>query len=339
METPLESIFIGGGTPTILKPPLLSKMLDAVKIMLPMTKDCEWTVEANPETITSEVADVLASHGVNRISIGAQSFHLQNLKTLERWHDPESVPRAISHVVDAGIDNFNIDLIYAIPKQTIAQVESDLQTAIDLNPLHLSCYALIYEPNTPLRTRLDRGDIVRVDQEVEADMFELVRSVLSKANYDQYEISNFSRSGFECIHNKMYWKNQNWWPFGPAAAGHVDGRRWKNIPRLSEYFSAGQLPPVEDVELLNDDRRAGEAFMLGLRMLKGMDRSVVEQLVDQSAGRWRQGLIDGFVIQELLHWRNDRLALTEAGILVADTVISSLLMHDDAITDTSVEVV
>jgi oxygen-independent coproporphyrinogen-3 oxidase len=335
MDTPLQTIFIGGGTPTLLEPSLLTRLLRAVKKNLPMQEDCEWTVEANPETVTSEVADVLASNGVNRVSIGAQSFNLLNLKTLERWHDPESVPRAIAHFVDAGIDNYNVDLIYSIPNQTIEQVESDLRIAVDLKPKHLSCYSLIYEPNTPLRTRLDRGEIIRVDQDVEADMFEVVRATLKDANYDHYEISNFSRSGFECAHNLLYWKNNNWWPFGPAAAGHVDGRRWRNIPRLSEYFRLEGLPPIEDVETLDSDKRAGEAFMLGLRILEGIDRSRVEFLIDQSVESWRKSVIDGHIDENLLHWKNNNLALTETGILVADTVISSLLMHDDVITDTS----
>jgi len=335
METPLQSIFIGGGTPTLLEPSLLSRLLKAVKNELPMHEDCEWTVEANPETVTGEVAGILALNGVNRVSIGAQSFNLQNLKTLERWHDPESVSRAISYFADAGIENYNLDLIYSIPKQTIEQVESDLRIAIDLQPKHLSCYALIYEPNTPLRTRLERGEVVRVDQEVEADMFEMVRAKLKEAEYEHYEISNFARSGFECVHNLLYWKNNNWWPFGPAAAGHVDGRRWRNIPRLSDYFSLERLPPIEDVETLHNDKRAGESFMLGLRILEGIDRSRVEFLNDLSLDCWRERVIDGHIKDKLLHWKNNKLALTETGILVADTVISSLLMHDDLITDTS----
>ena len=335
MKSPLKSIFIGGGTPTLLEPILLCRLLKAVNNELPMHEDCEWTVEANPETVTSEVACVLASHGVNRVSIGAQSFNLQNLKTLERWHDPESVPKAISYFADAGIDNFNLDLIYSIPNQTIEQVESDLRIAIDLQPKHLSCYSLIYEPNTPLRTRLDRGEVMRVDQDVEADMFEMVRATLKQAGYEHYEISNFARSGFECAHNLLYWKNNNWWPFGPAAAGHVDGRRWRNIPRLSDYFSLEGLPLIEDVETLDSDKRAGESFMLGLRILEGIDRSRVEFLIDQSLECWREHIIDGLIKENLLHWKNNKLALTETGILVADTVISSLLMHDDLITDTS----
>lgn len=335
MESPLQSIFIGGGTPTLLEPALLARMLKTVKNVLPMNTDCEWTVEANPETVTSEVANVLASHGVNRVSIGAQSFNLQNLKTLERWHDPESVPRAIAHFVEAGIDNYNLDLIYAIPNQTVEQVESDLQIAIELQPKHLSCYALIYEPNTALRMRLDRGEVLRVDQGIEADMFEMVRCTLAESDYKQYEISNFARKGFECVHNLSYWQNKNWWPIGPAAAGHVDGRRWRNVPRLSDYFSKEPLPPIEDVELLDGDKRAGESFMLGLRILDGIDQSNVQFLIDQSLDSWRKDVIDRHIEANLLHWKNNKLALTETGILVADTVISSLLMHDDLITDTS----
>lgn len=333
MNKPLKSVFVGGGTPTLLEPELFERMLLAIRTMLPLAPECEWTVEANPETVTDTLAELMAAHGVNRASIGAQSFNPVLLKTLERWHDPERVARAVSCFKKAGIDNYNLDLIYSIPQQTILQVEQDLQRAIDLKPTHLSCYALIYEPNTPLLARLERGEIQRVDQDVEADMFELVRNTLLRENYLQYEISNFAQQGFACRHNVMYWRNRSWWPFGPAASGHLDGRRWKNVPRLSDYIRVGPLPPVQDVELLNDDRRAGESCMLGLRMMEGMERHLVELLVEQSPQRWRLPVIERFLQEELLHWKNDNLALTDRGIPLADTVISALLIRDEAMVD------
>ena len=335
MHKPLDSVFVGGGTPTLLAPMLFDRLLAAIRYELPLAPGCEWTIEANPETVTNEVAQIMAKHGVNRVSIGAQSFDKVQLKTLERWHEPESVERAVSCFRAAGIDNYNLDLIYSIPGQTISQVQDDLLRAIDLQPKHLSCYALIYEPNTPLRTRLDLGEVIRVEQDIEAEMFELVRTILHEANYLQYEISNFAMRGYECRHNLMYWKNKSWWPFGPAAAGHLDGRRWKNAPRLSEYILNEPLPFVQDVETLDDDRSAGEAFMLGLRMLKGMERTWVESLVEQSTSRWREHVIERFIKEKLLHWKSDNLALTANGILVADTVILALLMREDTMTDTS----
>ena len=325
----LQTIFIGGGTPTLLEPSLLKNMLEAVQRHLPMAQDIEFTIEANPETVTAEKADIMASCSVNRVSIGAQSFDPALLKILERWHDPVNVGRAVSFVKKAGISNVSMDLIYAIPSQTIALVKSDLHHVIELNPLHISCYALTYEPNTPMLHRLKAGEVFRVEHELEAEMFDVVSSELASHGFAQYEISNYAKDGRVCKHNLMYWKNKNWWPFGPAGAGHIDGRRWRNTPRLSDYLSETSLPPVENVELLNEDIQAGEAFMMGLRLLEGMERSWVNSLLEMSSNNWRNEVIDCSIDSGLLVWKKEMLLLTDKGLHFADTVISDLLMRDE----------
>jgi len=331
----LDTIFIGGGTPTIFEPQLFDKMLQAVSKCLPRSSQCEWTIEANPETVTYEKAECMVRNGVNRVSIGAQSFHPALLKSLERWHDPENVGKAVECVRSVGIQDINLDVIYAIPSQTMDQLLVDLEQSIALSPTHMSCYSLIYEPNTPLRTRLDRGEVQRVEHELEASMFSCVAEVLQHAGYAQYEISNFAKEGYECKHNISYWTNQAWWPFGPSASGHLSGRRWKNSPRLSEYLSADGLPPILDVETLDSDASAGESFMLGLRLIRGMERSWVESLLAQSNNEWRKGVIEQYIREGQLHWVDDHLALTCEGIRIADTVILALLMQDDEMTDTT----
>ncbi len=324
----LETIFIGGGTPTLLEPELLLQMLEAIVRYLPLAKDVEFTIEANPETVTAEKTDIMSSCGVNRLSIGAQSFDEKLLKQLERWHEPKNVKRAVDIARESGIHNINIDLIYAIPTQNIAQVEHDLCEAISLSPNHLSCYALTYELNTPLRHRLESGSVTRVEHDVEAEMFDVVTRELTLAGYSQYEISNFAKSSFACKHNVMYWKNKNWWPFGPAASGHIDGRRWRNTPRLTEYLQDLDLPPVHDVECLDDDTQAGEAFMMGLRLLEGMERLWVEELLEKTPEEWRRVVIERNVANGMLEWKKEMLALTSEGVRFADTVISELLMRD-----------
>jgi len=277
----------------------------------------------------------MVRNGVNRVSIGAQSFHPALLKSLERWHDPENVGKAVECVRSVGIQDINLDVIYAIPSQTMDQLLVDLEQSIALSPTHMSCYSLIYEPNTPLRTRLDRGEVQRVEHELEASMFSCVAEVLQHAGYAQYEISNFAKEGYECKHNISYWTNQAWWPFGPSASGHLSGRRWKNSPRLSEYLSADGLPPILDVETLDSDASAGESFMLGLRLIRRMERSWVESLLAQSNNEWRKGVIEQYIREGQLHWVDDHLALTCEGIRIADTVILALLMQDDEMTDTT----
>jgi oxygen-independent coproporphyrinogen-3 oxidase len=326
----LETVFIGGGTPTLLEESLFDRMLAGIHSSIPMSSNVEFSIEANPETVTAQKAISMVEHGINRVSIGAQSFNLELLLVLERWHEPCSVNRAVDCVHAAGIQNVNLDIIYSIPTQTIEQVRFDLNQAMALSPTHMSCYALTYELNTPLLQRLRTGAITRVDHDLEADMFDIVTEELESNGYAQYEISNYAKEGFTCKHNLMYWNNNNWWPFGPAAAGHIDGRRWRNAPRLRDYFVHAPLPLVEDVELLPKDTQAGEAFMMGLRLLRGMERSWVESLVLQSSNQWRQAVIDRNCDSGLLQWEKNHLALTAKGLHFADSVISEFLSKVDS---------
>ncbi len=332
--SPVDTIFIGGGTPTIFEEALFETMLEAVSNSVPRSSVCEWSIEANPETVTAKKAESMKHYGVNRVSIGAQSFDKTLLKTLERWHEINNVKHAVSTVKDAGIHNINLDLMYAIPNQTEEQLLHDLQSAIALNPSHLSCYSLTYELGTPLRTRLERGEVQSIEHELEAAMFETVRTELTKEGYLQYEISNFAKEGNECAHNIAYWKNESWWPIGPSASGHLNGRRWKNAPSITQYIKGGSLPVVTDLELLSPDQSAGESFMLGLRLLNGMEEAWVQRLIKQSNNEWRENVLNDYIQEGFLHWQRGNLALTAKGIRFADTVISALLMQDVAITDT-----
>ncbi|HWB20799.1 MAG TPA: radical SAM family heme chaperone HemW, partial [Phycisphaerales bacterium] len=197
LRSPLQSIFIGGGTPTLLEPPLLHELLIAIQSLIPaQTSACplEFTVEANPETVTTEIAEILKSGGVNRVSIGCQSFNPAHLKTLERWHDPASVPRAVSHLRKAGIHNINLDLIFAIPGQLLDDWLADLDAALSLQPDHISCYGLTYEPNTPLTMKMKSGTIIPAENDLEAAMYEAAIDRLAAAGFHHYEISNWARA-------------------------------------------------------------------------------------------------------------------------------------------------
>lgn len=322
----VKTIFVGGGTPTLLAAEQWQRLLDAIADYLAPAADCEFTVEANPETVTAQLAATLVRGGVNRISIGAQSFNQVHLKTLERWHDPANVKRSVELIRNAGIESINLDLIFAIPGQSLDDWLTDLDTALVLEPSHLSCYGLTYEPNTPMTAKMRQGRFEPADQEVEAAMYRAILQRLAEAGFEHYEISAWARPGKRCQHNLRYWTNADWWPLGPSASGHVAGVRWKNIPRLGSYLESSALPPIVDFEQVDVDTRVGEALMLGLRLVEGMSISDVHELLAVGQrGKSRADAIAHHTAAGLLEQIDGRLRLTCDGLLLADSVLADLV--------------
>ena len=326
LTVPIETVFVGGGTPTMLGADLLGRMLSSIRRTLPIASNAEWSVEANPETVNEAVADALAQSGVRRVSLGAQSFNPKLLKALERDHDPASVERAVGLLRRAGIPQVNLDLIFAIPGSTIADWEADLLRALSIGPDHLSAYGLVYEPNTPLTVKLRKGAVTRLPEDEEAEQYEFVVEKLAKSGYERYEISNWSLPGMACRHNILYWENADWWAFGPSAAAHGNGVRWRNIPRLATWLENRPSAPVEEIECLGADANAGESFMLGLRLMKGMPLERVETLLNcgENAPRRRHS-IETFTQDGLLEQADGHLRLSARGFMIADTVLSALI--------------
>lgn len=329
---PLSTIFVGGGTPTLLAPPLLRQAMRAIRERLPLAPDAEWTVEANPETVTDDVAQALVQEGVNRVSIGAQSFQPEHLKSLERWHDPASVGRAVACMRRNGIARINIDLIFGIPGSTPQDWCADLDAALALGPTHVSCYGLTYEPNTAMTHRLARGEFARCPEEIEAAMYEATVARLAAAGFAQYEISNWCLPGEECRHNMLYWRNQDWLAFGPSASGHAQGVRWKNVPRLGDWLTSGPWSPVVDVEQVDADARVGERLMMGLRLREGVAvRELYDMLAAGTRGAERRQVIDGAMAEGLLEeWARPNgseraVRFTAKGQLLADSVLCRLI--------------
>lgn len=326
----IETVFIGGGTPTHLPANDLSRLLGGLRTLLTAGGHLltEWTIEANPDTITPHVASLLANSGITRVSLGAQSFDPGSLAALERLHDPRNVAAAIEQLRAAGIDDVSLDLIFGIPGQVdpLGTWTRDLNEAIALDPTHLSCYGLTYEAGTPLRRRLDAGDVCRISQDHEAAMYEHCCGRLADAGFEQYEISNWARTGHACLHNLGYWRNTNWWPLGPGGSGHVDGSRWRNVPRLGQWLEQRGLPAIDGLERLDQDGCLGERLMLGLRLNEGIAKQLVEAAVAApQRGPARGNAIERHVAGGLLCWQRDRLGLTSRGRLLADTVIAELL--------------
>ena len=322
----VNTIFIGGGTPTLLAVEYWQQLLAATAQHLPASPKREFTVEANPETVTAELAGTLAGGGVNRVSIGAQSFNTSHLKTLERWHDPANVSRSVELFRDAGIDAVNLDLIFAIPGQTLDDWLVDLDAALALEPTHLSCYGLTYEPNTPMTSKMRKGRFQPADQELEAAMYEATIARLADEGYEHYEISAWARPGSRCRHNLAYWTNANWWPLGPSASGHVSGTRWKNAARLGTYLESHGLSPIVDIEQADDDTRVGETLMLALRLIDGIALADLEPLLALgSRGEARRAAIDQHRAAGLLEQTGSRLRLAPQGLLLADSVLADLI--------------
>lgn len=329
LSVPIRTIFVGGGTPTLLEPALWQTLGKTMREHLPLAADAEFTVEANPETVTAELADVLVSVGVNRVSIGAQSFNAAHLKTLERQHDPANVQRSIERFRAAGITNCNIDLIFGVPGQTLDEWLDDLQRVLELQPAHMSCYGLTYEPNTPMTAKLRAGQIARIDESLEAQMYEATMERLADAGFEQYEVSNWALPGARCQHNMAYWTNENWWALGPSASGHMNGVRWKNVPRLGEYLetdSSNGRPPVMDVEKLDRDGQVGEELMLRLRLMDGVPIARLDALLDDAPRNvQRRDAIEAHIAAGHLERTNDALRLTPRGLMVADSVLADLI--------------
>jgi oxygen-independent coproporphyrinogen-3 oxidase len=282
--------------------------------------------------VTPEVADALVESGVNRVSLGAQTFNERHLKTLERWHDPASVARAVGFLRAAGIRRINVDLIFGIPGQALVEWESDLRAALEIGTDHLSCYGLTYEVNTAMTVRMERGEFEPCDDGLEASMLELAATRLREAGFAHYEVSNWGRirSGDphaeECRHNLLYWRNRDWLAIGPSASGHAQGVRWKNVPRLGDWLAATGTSPAVDVERVTPDMRAGERLMMGLRLHAGISEAELAEILHLGErGPERALAIKQAVDEGMMEHAAGALRFTARGMMVANSVLARLV--------------
>ncbi|WP_341252526.1 radical SAM family heme chaperone HemW [Euzebya pacifica] len=313
------SVFVGGGTPTYLPPDAPRPVLQALGDTFEFADDAEWTVEANPETVDAEMAAALAGGGVNRISLGAQSFDTRVLSTLGRWHDPDSVPRAIGHLRDAGIDRLSIDLIYGTPGETDASWAATLDRAVELGTSHVSAYALTVEPNTPYAARVRTDDALAPDEDVQAARMAVTDERLGAAGMHRYEVSNWARPGLESRHNLTYWRGNDWLAFGSGAHGAWEGRRYWLVRDPDKYarMVAEGHEPLGGQEHPDAEARRLERLMMGLRVTEGVPREEVVPL--------DPGIVARLMGRGLLTMKpGDRLALTPAGMPLAGAVIREL---------------
>jgi oxygen-independent coproporphyrinogen-3 oxidase len=322
-----STVFFGGGTPSLLPIEQMARLIQGLRRKFDFSQTQEWTVEVNPATASTEYCQMLRQSGVNRISMGAQSFHRAELNTLERHHDPQDVPRSIEMTRAAGFERLNIDLIYAIPGQSFASWTETLETAIELGLRHYSCYGLTYEPNTPIAVKRRLGQLQPAEESLELKMMHHTRRRLAEFGCPAYEISNYAAPGQECRHNLLYWRGGSYIGLGPSAASHIAGVRFKNRPHLGEWeqsIDQRQLPAI-DVEFLTPHQRAGELIMLELRLSRGVvyDEYAARSGFDAHSLYAEQ--IDRLTRLNLIHADDRGFRLSDAGLNVADAVAGEFL--------------
>ncbi len=326
LETPqpVTTLFFGGGTPSHLTSHQLERLLTTVLHWLPLGPNHEFSIEANPDSLDDEKIRILAEHGVNRISLGVQSFQPDVLRVLERQHRPEDVPRVVE-LVRRRIENVSLDLIFGVPGQTVAQWQADLEQAIGLQPTHIATYGLTYEKGTRLWKQQQAGQVQALSEDDELTMYELTMDRLEAAGFTHYEISNFARPGFACLHNQVYWANHAHFGSGVGAASYVNGERRLNVRDTQAYIQralAGK-PTHFQSETLPPRERALETIGQQLRRREGIERqSFLEQTglcLDELAGP----VIEQHVELGLLTDDGHRVALTRKGKCVADAVIAA----------------
>ncbi len=320
---PASTVFVGGGTPTLLSPADLGSVLTAIEAEFGLAPDAEVTTESNPDSVTLADLEALRAAGFTRVSFGMQSAVPEVLAVLERTHDPARVPLVVDWARRAGFEQVSLDLIYGTPGESLAQWETSLDAALACEPDHVSAYALIVEDGTALARRVRRGEVAMPDDDDLADKYVLADERLQAAGLGWYEVSNWARDReAQCRHNLAYWRGSDWWGVGPGAHSHVGGTRWWNVKHPVAYADrlARGLSPAHSREVLDEETRRVERLLLELRLREGLSVEVLDD-----AGRAR---VPGLVARGLVEADGaitGCLVLTRDGRLLADAVVRDLL--------------
>ena len=268
---PLKTVFFGGGTPSLLSPQQLSRILKAIAVHFGIAKDAEISMEIDPGTFNRDRLLGYLEAGLNRFSLGVQTFDAELLKICGRSHNLTDVMQAIEIIKELDIDNFSLDLISGLPHQTLKHCQTSLDTAIAIAPKHLSCYDLVLEPVTAFGKQYQPGEKPLPDDEDAAEMYRLTQKTLTAAGYEHYEVSNYALPGYQCRHNRVYWKNQLYYGFGMGAASYVSGQRFSRPRTRREYYAWLEAGAIVDTPQTNPTDYLLETLMLGLRLADGVD--------------------------------------------------------------------
>ena len=317
----ISTLYIGGGTPSLLPPPMMAELLSRLRAHFSFAPQAECSCECNPGTVTEAFLSALRRGGINRLSFGAQASQSDLLRRLGRIHTWDRVEQSVALAQKAGFENVNLDLMLGLPGQTLGDVDETLDRALALSPTHLSCYGLILEEGTPLATRVQSGEWTLPQEDTERDMYELCRKRLAARGFVQYEISNFALPGFACRHNCDCWQRKEYLGLGSAACGFIGNKRYQNPAALADYL-AGK--PPEETVLSPQDARF-ESLMLGLRMMEGVSEEAFARMhgmtLEEAFGKkMRRPLEEGLLVRQ-----NGHLKLTRRGMDVQNRVLVAFL--------------
>lgn len=327
IREPFSTIYLGGGTPSLLDEAELTKLFLYINNVYDVDRNAEITMECNPDDITPEFTNMLSRLPINRVSMGAQTFADSRLRLLHRRHNSDEVKHAVKLLREAGIKNISIDLMFGFPDESLSQWKEDISAALALNVEHISAYSLMYEENTPLWKMLDTGKVKEIDEELSLTMFKELVCQLTDAGYEHYEISNFARPGYRSRHNNSYWHQVPYIGLGAAAHSFdLNSRQW-NVADLKLYIEEinNGIIPMEREELDNDTT-FNDIITTALRTSDGIDLNAMETRLGK---RYRNTLISAagkHIEQGLLEIRHDRLRLTSEGIFISDMVMSDLMI-------------
>ena len=324
----LRTLYIGGGTPTALSAQQLAYLLTELPKVMDLSEVEEFTIEANPGDLDPDKIAVLKESQVNRVSLGVQTFDNKMLKKIGRSHQEQDIYDNIRHLKQAGFDNISIDLIYALPGQTMDQVKENVAKAIDLDIPHMSLYSLILENHTVFMNRMRRGKLPLPKEELEAEMFEYIIEELEKAGFEHYEISNFSKPGFESRHNLVYWDNAEYYGLGAGASGYVDGIRYKNHGPIRHYLEAVEAGKARITEEhLTLEEKMEEELFLGLRKKTGVSKARFEEKFGISFDQRYGQVVASLTEQGLLVPDDKQVRMTKRGLFLGDTAAAKFILE------------
>jgi putative oxygen-independent coproporphyrinogen III oxidase len=319
----VPTIFFGGGTPSLMEPSDIARVITAIDNQFGLTQDCEITLETNPDTVDKEKLAAFKAAGVNRISFGMQSAVAHVLKTLDRTHNPDNLPQVTKWAAEVGFKDISVDLIYGTPGESLSDWQKSIDAALALPINHISAYALIVEEGTKLANAIKRGEIANVDDDLTAEKYLMADAAFSKAGFTWYELSNWSKDSGESKHNIAYWLNKNWWGAGPGAHSHINGKRWWNVkhPNLYREKLQENISPVLDSEVLDSMQIESERLMLSIRLPEGVRKDSLS--VDQITSL-NQYLESGAL--NPAKWDEGSVSLTLSGRLIADRIVREILL-------------
>lgn len=313
----VDTVFVGGGTPSILAPSQMKEVTKLCRDTFDMTKKCEFTTEANPNTLDDAKITAMLEGGINRISVGVQSFNDNELKKIGRIHDGEMAYNTICHLQKMGFSNINLDLMTVLPDQTMESLKNTLNTAVSLPVTHISAYSLIIEDGTPLEKEYSQGNLILPDDDTDREMYRYTVDFLTKNGFKQYEISNFARDGFECRHNIKYWTGEEYIGLGVSAHSYDGNSRYYNTSSINEYING---TPKEIIPLTGEDK-ISEFMITGLRMTKGINENIFKNRFGTEIKEKFGKELDKFINLGLMEYKDGNYVLTSKGIDISNSVL------------------